>query len=216
MPAAARLRPLRLFRRATVVLLIGLAVAGGVFLPYAGRFLAAEDPLERADVIVVLAGSRAERWLEAVDLYREGWAPRIVLSPGRVEEGEIELRRRGVRFPTDAELVRNAIAQLGVPVDAVMIIPGSLDNTAQEAAATRRMALDAGWRRVLVVTSKYHSRRTRFAFRRAFRDTSVGTAVKATRYDRSTPERWWRNRADIRWVTSELQKLVLYRLGLGT
>ena len=70
-------------RRAAILFIVLVFVAAAVFLPFAGRFLATEDPLERADAIVVLGGARAERWLEAVDLHHEGWATTIVLSPGK-------------------------------------------------------------------------------------------------------------------------------------
>ena len=214
MSTAASRGARRVLRRAAIGLIAIALLALAGFLPYAGQFLVVEDRLERADVIFVLAGSRAERWLEGVDLYHEGWAPRLMLSPGRIEEAEEELRRRRISFPAESELIRDAIVDLGVPAHAVLVMPGSVDNTAQEAAAARRLALEQGWRRILVVTSKYHSRRTRFAFRRAFHDTSIVVTIKTSRYDRSTPDRWWRNRTDIRWVSSELQKLLLYRLGL--
>jgi hypothetical protein len=39
--------------------------------------------------------------------------------------------------------------------------------------------------------------------------------VRGSRYDEVFPDRWWTHRRDLRYVTSELQKLVAYRLGLG-
>jgi len=203
-----------LFRTGAV---LAAAVLAGLlaFLPFAGRYLVREDPLERADAIFVLAGSNVERWLEAVDLYREGWAPRIVLSRGPVEEAEVTLEARGVHYPTSAELARATILQMKIPDTAVLLLPDSCDNTAQEAHALHGMASRAGWQRLIVVTSKYHTRRSTFAFRREFRDTPIRVLIRASRHDRSTPERWWGDRKGIRWVSSELQKLLLYRLGLG-
>ena len=144
----------RTLRRTLLVLTLTSVVATLAFIPYAGRYLASDDPLERADAIVVLAGGRSERWLEGVDLHREGWAPTIVLSPGRIEYAEEELRRRGISFPRSSELIGRAILQLGVPADALIVMPGSMDNTAQEASTTRQLPLAAGWRRRLVVTTK--------------------------------------------------------------
>ena len=199
---------------------VALAIlAAGVFFPFAGRFLVREDPLEPAEAIFVLAGARVNRWLEAVELYREGRAPLIILSPGRLEHAEMALRERGIRLPAEGEIAREAILQLNVPPDAVRVLPGSLDNTAHEAAA-----LHAFWRsappdrrmgRIIIVTSGYHTRRTGFAFRREFADAPVRLMVRASRFDEAQPARWWRHRADVRFVTSELQKLVLYTLGLG-
>ena len=48
-----------------------------------------------------------------------------------------------------------------------------------------------------------------------FRDNGVKVNLRLTRYDSSDPEHWWRHRGDIRYVMSELQKLVVYRLGVG-
>ena len=45
-----------------------------------GRFLTKEDSIQKADSIAVLAGTRLDRPLEAVDLYQAGYAPSIVLT----------------------------------------------------------------------------------------------------------------------------------------
>jgi uncharacterized SAM-binding protein YcdF (DUF218 family) len=121
----------------------------------------------------------------------------------------------GIRFPSDAELARDAMLQLKVPAAAVETLPGSLDNTADEAAAVHALATARHWSRVIVVTSKYHTRRARFAFVREFKRSNVQILIRASRYDTSTPERWWTKRADIRYVPSELEKLLAYKLGLG-
>jgi uncharacterized SAM-binding protein YcdF (DUF218 family) len=203
-----------IIRLAAIVLALILA-ATICFFPFAGRYLVVEQPLQHADAIVVLAGTRAERWLEAVDLFRAGWAPQIVLSRGRIEDAEERLREMGIRFPQDAELVRDAMVQMKVPDTAITLLPESLDNTAQEAASARRVVVAARWTRIIVVTSKFHSRRVSYAFRREFRGLPVQVILRTTRYDTAVPERWWASRQDVRFVTSELQKLVAYRLGLG-
>ena len=186
------------------------------FLPFAGRFLVSEDSVATSDAVFVLAGGTVDRWLEGVELYRERHARSIVLSPGRFDQAELDVRAKGIRWAGDGERARDAILQLGIPVDAVQIIPGNLDNTAQEAQAFRPFVEQQGWRRVIVVTSPYHTRRTRLAFRREFAGSPVEIVVRASRFSESDPARWWRHRADIRFVTSELQKVVLYALGLGS
>lgn len=205
----------RALLRVTAAVALPAAAALVCLFPFAGRYLVTEDPLERSDAIVVLAGARVERWLEAVDLYRAGWAPHILLSRGRMEDAQLKLQEMGIHFPEDVDLVRDAMVQMKVPAEAITFIPGSIDNTAGEAAATRGIAIAAGWHRLIVVTSKYHSRRTRFAFSREFRGVPIRVLVRPSRYDISMPDRWWTRRSDFRYVTSELQKLLAYRLGLG-
>jgi len=211
---AVHQRVRRVLVRTLLAAAILLIVALGVFLPLAGRYLVREDALQKSDVIVVLAGARVERWLEAVELYREGWAPMVVLSPGRVEDAELRLRRLGIRFPADVELAREAMMQMQVPPAAIETLNGSVDNTADEAAAAHQVAAAHHWTRVIVVTSKYHTRRAHFAFAREF-DPSASIVMRGSRYDTSTPNRWWRRRADIRYVLSELEKLAAYKVGLG-
>lgn len=205
------LRGRRLFLGAAAACLAALIG----FLPFAGRYLVSDQPLERADAIVVLAGARVERWLEAVDLFHAGWAPRLLLSRGQFEPAEALLQQRHIRFPEYADLVRDAMRQMDVPADAITVMAPWVDNTAQEAAAARDLAARHGWHRLIVVTSKYHSRRTAYAFAREFRGTPVQIIVRVSRYDSAVPERWWTTRQDVRYVTSELQKLVAYRLGLA-
>jgi uncharacterized SAM-binding protein YcdF (DUF218 family) len=216
MPIAARARLRRALIRVCAAAALLAAVGFACFLPFAGRFLVVQDPLAGADAIFVLAGGTVERWLEGVELYREGHAPLIVLSPGRLDRAEIEVRAKGIRWHSGSEQALDAVLQLGIPPAAVQIMPGNLDNTAQEAEAFHRLVNEKGWQRVIVVTSPYHTRRTRFAFRREFRGSPVHIAVRASRFDESDPPRWWRHRADIRFVTSELEKVVLYGLGLGS
>ena len=213
MGRAASLRPLvvRTIRFAAAA----AALAAILFLPFAGRFLARADPLQRADLIMVLGGARIERWLEAVDLYKEGWAPRLVLSPGLVSPLEIQLQARGVRYPREGDLARDAILALGIPSEAVMVLPNGVDNTAAEAALLRKTYPPGAIHRVIVVTSSYHALRAGYAFRREFASTGIEIIVRASRYDRAEPSRWWRHRQDIRFMMSELPKLAAYVAGLG-
>jgi uncharacterized SAM-binding protein YcdF (DUF218 family) len=213
MPALPRLRPA--VRRALAVIGLLMVIATAWFAVYGGRYLQHEDPLRKADAIFVLAGTRLERPLEAVELYKEGFAPVIVLSPGRPEPGERLLRERGVRFLLEVELQRDALVQLGVPAAAVVATNGSVDNTAQEANLLRAMVEANHWKRVIIVTSKYHTRRSAFAFQRGLEGTGAQPLIRASRFDPSDPARWWRNRSDFRFAVSEWQKLIAYRLGLG-
>lgn len=215
MSIAARVRPRRTIARVCAALALAAVLGAAAFLPFAGHFLIRDDPPEPVDAIFVLAGARVERWLEGVELYREQRAPRIVLSPGPMRKPERDLRARGIRIPTEAELARDAMLQMDVPAGAIAILPEEVDNTAQEAEAFRRFVAQTGWQRVMIVTSRYHTRRTGFAFRREFKGSPVRVLIRASRFDDSDPARWWRHRGDIRMVTSELQKLLMYAFGLG-
>src|SRR5690348_13259148 len=114
-----------------------------------------------------------DRPLEAADLYREGWASRIVLTYGLRERSLDELIRRGVTVPSDEDIARDLLVRSGIPATAILLPPRVHDNTAQEAQTFRELAVQNGWRRVIVVTSRYHLRRAGFAIRRELSGTGV-------------------------------------------
>jgi uncharacterized SAM-binding protein YcdF (DUF218 family) len=213
---------LRLFRftRSFILLAIVVVLAGAAAcFVGAGRMIV--DPQARAtpepaDVIFVLSGAGTDRWVEGHELWVEKRAPLMLLSRGYADAAGIDLRRRGVHLPDGAEIARDVMTrQLGVPPASIELLNESVDNTAEEAQALARMATARGWRRVIVVTSLPHTRRTSLAMSRALDGSGVAVQVRATRYDAFQPAAWWRTRGSIRWVSSELPKLVAYWLGLG-
>ncbi|HSL22172.1 MAG TPA: YdcF family protein [Vicinamibacterales bacterium] len=203
--------------RAILRLLVAVQAAVLVLLlaalPFTGRALYRQDALEKADAIFVLAGERVIRWLEASELVREGWADTIVLAGGYREATERRLLQRGIRIPSEGEVARDALVQLGHPPDRVRIL-GYADNTAEEGSLLRREALERRWSRVIVVTSKLHTRRAGFAVRRELEGTGVQIIVRAPRYDDDDPARYWTKRRTMRSMLVELPKLVAYLLGL--
>jgi len=200
--------PSKRFVATLVVVLLAVALLGG------GRIVTREDPLQKADAIYVLAGSWVQRWMEGADLYLEGFAPHVVLSNGTFDEGERELKRRGIRFPGPGELSRAAmIEQLKIPATAVDVIGESLDNTAQEAEAIKPFINQYHWRRLIVITDRASTRRAGFAMRRVL-GPDVEIIMRAPRLDVFPPDGWWRKRANFRTVFYEFPKLLAYWFGL--
>jgi uncharacterized SAM-binding protein YcdF (DUF218 family) len=179
-----------------------------------GRLLYHEDPIENADAIFVLAGSWLERVAEAGDLYREGRAPLVVLSRELPDSAENVLRGRGIDVPSVTDMQVNTLLALGVPRDAIVIIEPQVA-TASEAATLRQLASARGWHRVIVVTSKFHTARSRLVFKRRLNDIGVTLVMRASRYDQSNLDRWWTNRVSLRFVLFEAEKFVAYWLGLA-
>jgi uncharacterized SAM-binding protein YcdF (DUF218 family) len=204
-------------RKKSVIAGVLLVVVGGSLYALAGlgRFMAREDPLQKADAIFVFAGKYIERPLEAADLYKSGYAPRIVVTRATAQQATFELERRQVRIPTEEDLTSDMLRQVGVPPDALIRPQFVHDNTAEEVRTLRELALQHGWRRVIVVSSKYHLRRIRVAVRSYLRGTGIEVVARASRYDSSEPDRWWTRRSDMRTLATEVPKLMAYALGIG-
>ncbi len=213
MPFRFRLPGARLVGRVFVSGLVGLGAILAI-LPFVGRFLYTEDPLQRSDAICVLAGTRVERPLEALDLYRAGYAPIIVLTRDAPDGGQLALARRGIPYAESADETRALLERLGVPPAAVLILPRLHDSTIEEARSLRELVRDRGWHRVIAVTSKLHTRRVRMTLNRAMNGLDVQVIVRASRYDTTDPAHWWRKRADVRFVLFETEKYVAYWVGV--
>jgi uncharacterized SAM-binding protein YcdF (DUF218 family) len=182
---------------------------------FAGCLIVRVDPPVHADAIYVLGGSRVDRWLEAVELYKAGHAPLILLSPGGQESGQRLLAARGIRVPSEVDIARDVmVGQMGLPAAAVEVLPGAVDNTAHEAEAIAGRARAGGWRTLIIVTSRPATRRAGYAFERVLGD-GVQVVVRDARFDDFNGTWWWTDRAWFRSTFYEFPKLVAYWLGLG-
>lgn len=147
--------------------LLCLAGVGAVpaVLPPAARLLHAEGSPRRSDVILVLAGTLAERPLKAYDLYRSGYASTLVLRRELADGGQLALAR-AIPYPDRADLTRGLVARLGVPANAIAVLAGPHDTTVDEAKSFRDLVRSRGRHRVIIVTSKVRTRRVRLMIKR--------------------------------------------------
>jgi uncharacterized SAM-binding protein YcdF (DUF218 family) len=153
-----------------------------------------EDNLEHADALIVLSDDNyyADRAARAAELYRQGMAPLVVAS------GRLLRPNAGI-----AELMEHDLIERGVPKDKILKMPHHADNTREEAQALARLAGERKWRKVIVVTSNYHTRRARYIFERIF-PSDVGMMMASARDGDFDPERWWEKRRSIKALTREL------------
>jgi len=172
---------------ALVALLFFLAVLYAVRRPIlraAGWFWVVDDPPQQADAIIILSDDNflGERASQAAALYRAGWAPRIVAS-GR------QLRS----YAGIAELMQHDLVQDGVPASAVIRFPHRASDTREEAKALSNLLAQRGWKRILLVTSNYHTRRARYICSHIFPPGTELRVIAAhdSEYD---PNWWWESR----------------------
>lgn len=191
-----------------------LLILAAVAAPRLGAWLVVEDPLQKADAIFVLGGTLFERPLEAVDLYHAGWAPRLLLMRQIADDGEAELRRRGVVYQREIDVQVDVLMRLGVPRAAIEILDEQ-DSTKDEADALRAVVVANRWPRVIVVTSKQHTRRARLVMNRRVAGTGAQVMVRASRYDKTDVDRWWRQRGTLRFTLFETQRLIAYWLRIA-
>jgi len=191
-----RVRPLLLL---LVLLAAALYALHGVLLSAAGSYLVAEDPLERADVIIVLAGNSPYRAAHAVELFHAGWAPRLVLSDEHVRSHGLDT--------TWSQLYNEGTARLEVPRSAIVVLPGLPDSTYDEALRNRDLMLTRGWRRAILVTDPFHSHRALLLFRDTFGPSGLDVRSSPAMQSPAGVEGWWTSTDGVQRVVSEYVKL---------
>lgn len=176
-----------------------------------GEFLIVRDFPAAADAIVVLSGESPERAMGAFDLYKEKLAPRILLTQEILPPVRMELNRRGLSYPSAAELDVQLLKSLGVPEKDITLLEPRCDSTYSESLAVQSFWKNNPPQKILLVTSRFHSRRARATFRRTL---GSGTEVLSvpTPYDSFEPRSWWKRRVNIRNLLVEYQKGIFYEI----
>lgn len=179
----------------------------------AARALWVESDLSRADVIVVLGGSAAysERARHAARLYAQGRAPRILLTNDGGRGGWSQTRRENPLF---VERAREELLEAGVPASGIEVLEPKVSSTYAEAILLRDYAASSGTRSMLIVTSRYHSRRASWVFNRVMRESNVRLGLSAAPASEETPRpaTWWLTASGWRQVGAEYPKLLYYRI----
>jgi uncharacterized SAM-binding protein YcdF (DUF218 family) len=200
-----------------VALIALLALAGLAVLAHRPLLRAAsqalvvvDDPRERADAIVVVAGSTPSREETAAGLFRAGWAPRVLVSrqfvPGRVQR-LIDMGIRRLDFQGESVA---ALQRYGVPRDAIVTLDQPVEITETELRAVAALARDRGWRRLILVTTPFHARRVQLIWRRESGGAIEGR-LAAVPDECAGEDAWWRRRRCSEAVLHEyLGLLALY------
>ncbi|MCH7532626.1 MAG: YdcF family protein [Gemmatimonadetes bacterium] len=180
---------------------------GGVAFMRVGSWLVVRDEPAPSAAIVVLSGEVPFRAMEGADLYNQGWAPEVWLTLNRDPRDEAAAAPLGVELFVDADDNRRILEAMGVPTDVIHVIPRAVRNTADEVREISKRLSQTGGERVIIVTSKFHTRRVRTLWRR-LAGNSAGVIVQPATRDPYDGARWWRRSNDIAYVAKELMGLV--------
>ena len=125
------------------------------------------DCLSPSDAIILLEGDGFDRFRKAVSLYKQQKAPKIVFS-GNITDYDYG------SFPFAEVLPR--MLEAGVPEDDIIHEDRSL-NTREQAVEVVRMAMEKGWKKLILVASHEHQYRAYLTFLREVLDTDSGITL---------------------------------------
>jgi uncharacterized SAM-binding protein YcdF (DUF218 family) len=173
-------------------------ISVSISVVFAGRFLVVDEPPQKSDVIIVLAGDSGCRVEHGAALFHAGYAPYLMVCGGKV-----------YHTTTWAGLMREHAIALGVP--SMVIIPeGESESTYENAIFARKLMKKHGLKSAVVVSSNYHMRRVKYVFQRELGDTGITLTYSAARDPRFEPARWWANNKSIMYTVNEYLKFIGY------
>ena len=183
------------FFRLHIVSFLVVAFIVVVSASQAARFLVVDEP-EKSDAIVVLAGETNARPARALELLRQGVAPRLFL----------DVQTRDVIYDQPLiDIARKYVSGLA-EANRVSVCPIVGFSTNAEADDVRRCLQPLGAHRVLIVTSDYHTRRALLIFRH--RLPHYQFSIAAARGPESFGDAWWKNREAAKVTFDEWLKML--------
>lgn len=175
-----------------------------LWLPSLGSWLVLDAAPVAADAIVPLAGG-GSRVRYAAALFAQGYAGTVVATNAPLDLPAVDLPY--------IDLAQRELLRRGVPEGQIARVETLSRTTKEEAQAVRDLAEARGWRKLLVVTSPYHTRRSRAIFDQVLRHSPVQAVVVPVRPDPYDGRRWWQDVQSTRLTAMEYLKFVAHWTG---
>ena len=199
---ARTINSLRKFRTGffLLILIIATWVYHAAWLYFLGHALIQQDQPFQADAIVLLAGdSKGERMNKAVELANAKLAPRILVSSA------------GHLFDSsEGELSVSFAVKRGAAPGLFEVIQHGADSTMEEAEIMIAECRRRGVKKLLLVSSDYHTNRAGKIFRVVAPEMEIRTVGSMTQV--FNPDSWWTNRAARKVWLMEAVKTVAFWL----
>jgi len=176
-----------------------------------GRWLVADDPLQKAYAIAVLSGRMPERALEAARIYKQGYASHVWLTHST--EPGATLDSLSIAFVGEDSYDKQILIHEGVPQDAIRVLDPPIVNTADEMKTIGQALRQETQRSVILVTSKVHTRRVKTLWNHISSQDGIAI-VHGVSDDSFDPAHWWRNTTDALDVVREVLGLANAYAGL--
>ena len=188
----------------SVVLLLQFYIFHHFWLTVAGQYLVYQDDIKPADAILVLGGGRKERVSQGVELYKNGYGAKVLFTgmPERVAPGE------KLNWAISAQKFAGIE---GLPKDKSILILES-KSTHDDAALSKEVCFQNNFKSLIVVTEPYHTRRSFYVFKKAFKGSGVKIMICPVQNSWYQPNDWWQTEDGFMYTSSEFVKLIYYFL----
>jgi uncharacterized SAM-binding protein YcdF (DUF218 family) len=177
-----------------------------------GLLVVDETPSSSEAVVILNTGIEFyPRLIEAAEIYRKGLVHKVVINGNRKTDTLRELEANGFTrcCPWYADAVR-ILAMGSVPQeDIIWISAEDAYDSVSEAEAVGRELLRRHLAKIIITTSKYHTRRARFIWQNMY-ENQFTVAMVSAKSDPYDPNNWWKDGRQVRWVLAEYGAWLYY------
>ncbi len=191
---------MRRWRRVPLIL-AGILLLLALFLAFAGRLLIVEQP-QLSDAIVVLAGGRDNRYDKGLQMLGKGYG-KVLFLDARTDV--VQFGR--TPFNMGQEFIQRSAGSL---LDKTRMCPIRGNSTYEEAEHIADCLRPTGARRVLLVTSEFHTRRSFQIVRVRLPQYQWSVAAAYNSFDFGV--NWWQHREWAKTTLLEWTKLIWWEL----
>lgn len=171
------------------------------------KLLIVDEQLQPADIIFILAGDVNSRPFYAADLFKQGLASQIVVA----REEDLPAVELGL-YPHGTDVVVGILKELGIPAEniTVVTIEGGVTSTRDESQVLRYYVDQHDIKRVILVTTAFHTRRSQWIFDKALSGSGAELEVAAAPQWKFDETNWWQNERGLLTFANEYIKLFYY------
>ena len=160
-----------------------------------------------AGAIICLSGGKQTRIPKTIELWNQGYAPKVFLTDERkINRDYSHLEISNTEFAKEV----SKIMKLDVPWGIIPSKDGGATSTFDEAFDALSFAKENDWKRIIIVTDNFHTRRALHAFKKVFQGSGIEIQASGAANDIFSSENWWKSDRGILSYFSETIKFPIY------
>ncbi len=173
------------------------------------HFFSVQNATKGADAIICLSGGRTSRTPETLRLWNQGYAPRLFVTAEKPKNGEFaKLELSHLQY---AQAVSKRM-EFDVNWSILPSLTGGATSTFDEAEDALAMGLKEGWKRIIIVTDEFHTRRALLAFDKVFNGSGIKVEGAGAANEVFDASNWWKTDYGILCFLGESVKYPIYLL----
>ena len=195
----------------TAVLLVAYFFHASLLARYA-KWFHLQNATKGADAIICLSGGKFTRVPESLRLWNQGFAPLLFVTDEKPRNSNLkDLELSNLKFAN--EVTRRMKFQ--AKWELLPSTTGGATSTFDEAQDTLDYAEKKGWKKVILVTDEFHTRRSMLAFSKVFEGSQIGVQIAGAPNEIFDAMNWWKSDSGILAYFSESIKYPIYWLWDG-